>query len=121
MDRTAPTPPANALAPDLPEDIAREAIAFRRRLHGHPELDLHLPRTQAAVLERLEALRAFDLFSRNVASGWGTADVGGAWSGTTGFSVADGVGVVSVPATVTRVTSLPGSVGDASATFTVAT
>ena len=42
MDRTAPTPPANALAPDLPEDIAREAIAFRRRLHGHPELDLHL-------------------------------------------------------------------------------
>ncbi|UTX34870.1 M20/M25/M40 family metallo-hydrolase [Micrococcus luteus] len=58
MDRTAPTPPANALAPDLPEDIAREAIAFRRRLHGHPELDLHLPRTQAAVLERLEALRA---------------------------------------------------------------
>ena len=58
MDRTTPTPPANALAPDLPEDIAREAIAFRRLLHGHPELDLHLPRTQAAVLERLEALRA---------------------------------------------------------------
>nr|WP_238692843.1 hypothetical protein [Micrococcus sp. HSID17228] len=52
MDRTAPTPPANALAPGLPEDIAREAIAFRRLLHGHPELDLHLPRTQAAVLER---------------------------------------------------------------------
>ncbi|MEV8496568.1 hypothetical protein ACTHRA_06210 [Micrococcus luteus] len=58
MDRAAPTPPVNALAPDLPEDIAREAIAFRRLLHGHPELDLHLPRTQAAVLERLEALRA---------------------------------------------------------------
>ncbi|KAG1434324.1 hypothetical protein G6F55_014561 [Rhizopus delemar] len=39
MDRTAPTPPANALAPDLPEDIAREAIAFRRAmLHVRDDL-----------------------------------------------------------------------------------
>ena len=29
---------------------------------------------------------------RTVGAGWGTADVGGAWTGTTGFSVAGGVG-----------------------------
>ena len=64
-------------------------------------------------------LRAFDTFNRNLTTGWGSADVGGAWSGTTGFSVADGVGLASVPASVTRVTTLPVSVGDSTATFTV--
>ena len=39
--------------------------------------------------------------------------------GTTGFSTAGGSGLVSVPASVTRVTALPTSVGDATTTFTV--
>ncbi len=37
-------------------------------------------------------VKALDLFERNVATGWGSADVGGAWTGTTGFSVSGGVG-----------------------------
>jgi amidohydrolase len=32
------------------------AIAFRRRLHAHPELGLELPRTQEAVLEEIDGL-----------------------------------------------------------------
>jgi PKD repeat protein len=43
---------------------------------------------------------ASDAFDRTVASGWGTADVGGAWSlrGTASrFSVADGVGRMQIP------------------------
>jgi PKD repeat protein len=43
---------------------------------------------------------AADTFTRSVASGWGTADLGGAWSTSTAslFSVADGKGRVSVAA-----------------------
>lgn len=36
--------------------IQEDLVALRRRLHHHPELGLHLPRTQAAVLEALEGL-----------------------------------------------------------------
>ncbi len=36
--------------------IAPELIDLRRRLHADPELGLHLPRTQAAVLEALQGL-----------------------------------------------------------------
>lgn len=72
---------------------------------------------QAAVAP--SNLKAFDLFGRTVGTGWGSADVGGAWSGTTGFSVDGGVGLASVPATVTRGTVLPVSAGDATATFSV--
>lgn len=64
-------------------------------------------------------LRAFDLFGRTLASGWGRADVGGTWTGGAGLSVADGVGRMSVPATVTRSTALPVSIGDSTSTFTV--
>ena len=32
------------------------AVDLRRRIHRHPELGLHLPRTQAAVLEALDGL-----------------------------------------------------------------
>ena len=39
---------ARALAPDL--------VALRRQLHRIPELDRHLPKTQALVLEQLEGL-----------------------------------------------------------------
>jgi amidohydrolase len=39
---------AKALLPD--------AIALRRRIHRHPEVGLHLPRTQEAVLESLDGL-----------------------------------------------------------------
>lgn len=50
---------------------------------------------------------ARDTFERSVASGWGTAEVGGAWSGTTDFSVGEGTGKVSVGRTQTRTTLLP--------------
>lgn len=39
---------ARSIAPDL--------VSLRRRLHREPELGLHLPRTQAMVLEALEGL-----------------------------------------------------------------
>ncbi len=41
---------------DLAERLAPELVALRRRLHRHPEIGLHLPVTQAAVLEALEGL-----------------------------------------------------------------
>jgi PKD repeat protein len=63
---------------------------------------------------------AADAFERTVATGWGNADTGGPWSGTTGFSVGNHVGSVSAGANVTRVTALNLAVGDATATFSVA-
>jgi amidohydrolase len=39
---------AHALAPDL--------VALRRRLHQHPEVGLHLPKTQQIVLDALDGL-----------------------------------------------------------------
>ena len=62
---------------------------------------------------------AVDTFNRTVGTGWGTADVGGTWTGTTGLSVAGGVGIASTPANASRVTTLPVSVGDALTTFSV--
>ncbi|MET4637647.1 PKD domain-containing protein [Mycetocola sp. 2940] len=50
---------------------------------------------------------ARDSFERSVASGWGTAEVGGAWSATTDFSVGEGTGKISVARTQTRTTLLP--------------
>lgn len=49
----------------------------------------------------VSALLAQDLFNRTVASGWGTADVGGAWTACAGtctslFSVASGAGRVTL-------------------------
>jgi PKD repeat protein len=45
---------------------------------------------------------ATDTFSRTVASNWGTADVGGAWTAIAGTSVGNGVGLSSMPAGTTR-------------------
>ncbi len=45
---------------------------------------------------------ATDTFTRTVASNWGTADVGGAWTVVAGTSVGNGVGVASIPAGSTR-------------------
>ncbi|MET1015346.1 MAG: LamG-like jellyroll fold domain-containing protein [Leifsonia flava] len=53
-----------------------------------------------------EGFVARDAFGRTVATGWGTADEGGPWSGTTGFSVADGTGTITVARTQTRTTLL---------------
>ncbi|MET0819338.1 MAG: PKD domain-containing protein [Aeromicrobium sp.] len=65
---------------------------------------------------------AKDAFGRSVASGWGSADVGGAWSGTAGLSVADGAGVVTVGKSDTRATSLTGlSAGNSDSRFEVST
>lgn len=36
--------------------ILDELVALRRQIHRHPEVGLHLPRTQAAVLESLDGL-----------------------------------------------------------------
>jgi hippurate hydrolase len=41
---------------DEAHGLLDHAIALRRRLHRHPELGLHLPRTQTAVLEALDGL-----------------------------------------------------------------
>jgi PKD repeat protein len=45
---------------------------------------------------------ATDTFTRTVASNWGTADVGGAWTNVAGTSVGNGVGLASIPAGSTR-------------------
>lgn len=49
-----------------------------------------------------------DAFGRTETSGWGTADIGGAWSGSTGLSVSDGAGKLTVNKSQTRVASLGG-------------
>lgn len=49
-----------------------------------------------------------DDFGRTVQSGWGTADIGGAWSGALGLSVGDGVGKLTVNKSQTRRATLPG-------------
>ncbi|WP_431862336.1 M20 metallopeptidase family protein [Micrococcus terreus] len=56
MTPSSPTDSPTSLAPNVPADLAADVIAFRRQLHAHPETDKHLPRTQAAVLDRLTAL-----------------------------------------------------------------
>lgn len=51
---------------------------------------------------------ASDQFERTVASGWGSADVGGAWTTGAGFSVAAGEGKISFAgAAQTRTATLP--------------
>ncbi|QIZ97877.1 PKD domain-containing protein [Leifsonia sp. PS1209] len=52
---------------------------------------------------------ARDAFERSVASGWGTADVGGAWTGagvTSAYTVASGTGQMIVPAGNTKTETL---------------
>lgn len=67
---------------------------------------------------------AQDGFGRTVASGWGTADIGGAWSANnaTATSVVDGAGQVSIAAGGTVITRL-GNTGasslDYQATFSI--
>ncbi|MET0933770.1 MAG: PKD domain-containing protein [Mycetocola sp.] len=53
-----------------------------------------------------EQFLARDAFERSVALGWGTADNGGPWSATTGFSVGEGTGKITVARTQTRTTLL---------------
>lgn len=45
----------------IPAALASEVISFRRELHSHPELDLDLPRTQAAVLARLAGIEGLEV------------------------------------------------------------
>ena len=52
--RPPQTPPGDALA--VSRRIGPELVDLRRRLHRIPELGLHLPDTQAAVLEALAGL-----------------------------------------------------------------
>lgn len=41
---------------DEAHDLLDDAVRLRRLIHRHPELGLHLPRTQEAVLESLDGL-----------------------------------------------------------------
>ena len=63
--------------------------------------------------------KAKDAFDRSVSSGWGPADIGGSWSGTTSFSVSGGEGQVAVNKTQTRTTLLPVQSAHADSKFTV--
>lgn len=68
-----------------------------------------------------ETFAVQDAFERDVASGWGSAVVGGGWDGTTGLSVSGGVGSVSVGRSQTRnVTLASVSLGDIDAQFVFA-
>jgi PKD repeat protein len=69
-----------------------------------------------------QQLQAGDAFGRSVSAGWGTADVGGAWTTpATGFSVAGGVGRISLGASQTRTATLAGSLADTVSRFAVTT
>ncbi|MCU4672892.1 PKD domain-containing protein [Microbacterium fluvii] len=50
---------------------------------------------------------AADEFARTLTSGWGTADIGGAWSSVASTSVSGGAGVISVAASTVRSPALP--------------
>ena len=63
---------------------------------------------------------ARDRFDRTVAPGWGTADTGGAWSGTSNLAVAQGTGNLTLPKSQTVTTLLPVSAAPVDSRFTVA-
>jgi len=70
---------------DLPadaRDLAEDLVRLRHRLHRHPEIGLHLPRTQEAVLQALDGLplelRTGTACTSVTAVLRGTADPGGA-------------------------------------------
>jgi PKD repeat protein len=70
-------------------------------------------------------LFAKDTFARTVSSGWGTADLGGAWTRTgtaTNFAVSNGVGTIKMPNSGSGPSVALGSVSSTSTdlTFTVA-
>ncbi len=76
----------------------------------------------ASVLPVTATFLVSDDFERAVTTGWGTAPVGGAWSGTTGFNVSDGAGRMTNAAGQTRTTQLGGvSASSVDATLTFAT
>jgi PKD repeat protein len=60
----------------------------------------------ATVSVTQQVFAARDDFERTVAAGWGSAQTGGAWSGSTGLSVSDGAGKVTVGASQTRSSTL---------------
>ena len=64
-------------------------------------------------------LVAKDGFDRTVTTGWGTADVGGTWVGTSGQSVSGGEGKLSVSKSATRTTYLPVSESSIDSRFDV--
>ncbi|WP_082569353.1 PKD domain-containing protein [Microbacterium sp. Root180] len=67
-----------------------------------------------------QVLAARDDFERTVATGWGAAQTGGSWNGTTGFSVSGGAGKIALNAGQTRTSTLTAvSVRDIDATATV--
>ncbi|MDM7832105.1 PKD domain-containing protein [Cellulomonas edaphi] len=77
---------------------------------------------QVTVAEPSSALAA-DAFGRTVASGWGTADVGGAWTVNSAarFSVGSGVGRIQVPSGSTLTGALPGVASTATDLHTTVT
>jgi PKD repeat protein len=78
--------------------------------------------TQAVQVVAAPAWLAYDDFDRTVASGWGAAPTGGAWSAATGLDVTAGAGRMTLGAGQTRTTALPAvSARDLDAEATVAT
>lgn len=77
--------------------------------------------TSASVAVSPTVIVANDVFSRTVASGWGSADVGGAWTTSSGLSVSGGRGLLtSTAARQTRTAYLAGvSAQDVDATLAV--
>ena len=62
----------------------------------------------ATVSVAAQVFAARDDFERTVGTGWGQAQVGGSWNGTTGFSVSDGAGKITLSSGQTRASTLTG-------------
>lgn len=67
--------------------------------------------TKQVTVDNVQVAFATDAFGRTVATGWGSADLGGAWTttgSTSNFSVADGVGAMRMTAGAGRNMNLNG-------------
>ncbi|MGV1037881.1 MAG: hypothetical protein ACOYD0_12780, partial [Candidatus Nanopelagicales bacterium] len=85
------------------------------------------PASNAAASAVPTSATASDTFTRKVANGWGSADLGGSYAtgkSTAGFSTDGGRGVLSIPTAYTKMATLPSVEGgdvDAVASFALAT
>ncbi|WP_374311544.1 PKD domain-containing protein [Microbacterium sp.] len=68
--------------------------------------------TSRSVTVAAQTIVVNDDFTRTVGSGWGTANVGGAWTSLTSMSVAGGVGRISLVAGQTRAPALAATAAD---------
>ncbi|WP_166408941.1 PKD domain-containing protein [Labedella phragmitis] len=86
---------------------------------------LHRSVAVVEIIAPPAGLRGADAFDRNASSGWGSADVGGAWitsGGTSGFSVSQGHGRITNEPGRTRTVMLPdaaAAIADTTVSFTI--